>query len=131
MTGTRPSPGRSRRATDRTGAGPALPRDSFQSGLLGGPLRDPAGFGELVGGVVRGVHGGVRAASLVIPDAWLDLRIAGRYQECNIGRGFLGRLVQDESGGRCRRDSTWGTRDGVIWVTNGCSGRFEKVRIQY
>jgi hypothetical protein len=55
----------------------------------------------------------------------------GRYQECNIGRGFLGRLVQDESGGRCRRDSTWGTRDGVIWVTNGCSGRFEKVRTQY
>lgn len=54
----------------------------------------------------------------------------GRYQECNIGRGFLGRLVQDESGGRCRRDSTWGTRDGVIWVTNGCSGRFERVRIK-
>jgi hypothetical protein len=55
----------------------------------------------------------------------------GRYQECNIGRGFVGRLVQDESGGRCRRDSTWGTRDGVIWVTNGCSGRFERVRTKY
>lgn len=54
----------------------ALPRDSFQSGLLGGPLRDPAGFGELVGGVVRGVHGGVRAASLVIPDAWLRVAFA-------------------------------------------------------
>jgi hypothetical protein len=52
----------------------------------------------------------------------------GRYEECNIGRGFVGRLVQDQSGGRCRRDSTWGTRSGVIWVTNGCSGRFERLR---
>ena len=52
----------------------------------------------------------------------------GRYQECSIGSGYVGRLVQDESGGRCRRDSTWGTRDGVIWVTNGCSGRFERLR---
>jgi hypothetical protein len=54
----------------------------------------------------------------------------GRYQECSIGRGNVGRLVKDESGGRCRRDSTWGTRDGVIWVTNGCSGRFERVRFK-
>ena len=53
-----------------------LPRDAFQSGLLGGPLRDPAGFEALVGGVVRGVHGGVRAASLVIPDAWLRVAFA-------------------------------------------------------
>ena len=54
----------------------------------------------------------------------------GRYAECSLGRGHVGRLVRDESGGRCRRDSTWGTRSGVVWVTNGCSGRFERVRIQ-
>ena len=52
-----------------------LPRDTFHSGLLGGPLRHPDGFEELVGGLVRGVQGGrsagIRAASLVIPDAWL------------------------------------------------------------
>ena len=54
----------------------------------------------------------------------------GRYAECSLGRGYIGRLVRDESGGRCRRDSTWGTRSGVVWVTNGCSGRFERVRIQ-
>jgi hypothetical protein len=54
----------------------ALPRDAFHSGLLGGPLRDPAAFQELVGGLVRGIGGGragVRAASLVIPDAWLRI----------------------------------------------------------
>ncbi|HET7202437.1 MAG TPA: DUF3011 domain-containing protein [Steroidobacteraceae bacterium] len=55
----------------------------------------------------------------------------GRYNECSVGRGYVARLVRDESGGRCRRDSTWGTRTGVVWVTNGCSGRFERVRTQY
>jgi hypothetical protein len=58
----------------------ALPRDAFHSGLLGGPLRDPAGFEALVGGLVQGVPGGrstgIRAASLVIPDAWLRVAFA-------------------------------------------------------
>jgi hypothetical protein len=52
----------------------------------------------------------------------------GRYRECSIGAGHFGRLLRDNSNGRCRKDSTWGTRNGVIWVTNGCRGRFEKVR---
>jgi hypothetical protein len=51
-----------------------------------------------------------------------------RYRECSIGPGYFGRLLRDNSGGRCRENSTWGTRNGVIWVTNGCRGRFEKVR---
>ena len=54
----------------------------------------------------------------------------GRYRECAIGAGYFGRLLRDNSNGRCRQDSTWGTRNGVIWVTNGCRGRFEKVRGQ-
>ena len=37
------------------------------------------------------------------------------------------RLSRDYTG-RCRKDSTWGTRPGVLWVTNGCQGRFELVR---
>jgi hypothetical protein len=54
----------------------ALPVDAFHSGLLGGPLRDPAAFQELVGGVVRGslaskANKGLKEASLVVPDAWL------------------------------------------------------------
>ncbi len=49
----------------------ALPRDPFQHGPLGGPLRDPAAFRELVAGLVRSIPGGVREASLVLPDAWL------------------------------------------------------------
>jgi hypothetical protein len=57
-----------------------LPRDAFHSGLLGGPLRDPAGFekltGELVHGAPSGRTTGVRAASLVIPDAWLRVAFA-------------------------------------------------------
>lgn len=49
-----------------------------------------------------------------------------RYSECTIGRGYEAQLVRDHTG-RCRRDSTWGTRPGVIWVTNGCKGRFQLV----
>ncbi len=49
----------------------ALPRDPFLHGPLGGPLRDPLGFRELVAGMVKAIPGGVRDASLVLPDAWL------------------------------------------------------------
>jgi len=48
-----------------------LPRDPFQHGPLGGPLRDPAAFRDLVAGMVKAIPGGVREASLVLPDAWL------------------------------------------------------------
>lgn len=49
----------------------ALPRDPFQHGPLGGPLRDPAAFQALVAELVKGIPGGLREASLVLPDAWL------------------------------------------------------------
>jgi hypothetical protein len=51
-----------------------LPHDAFHSGPLGGPLRDPAGFQNLIGTLIKdapGSRGGIREASLVIPDAWL------------------------------------------------------------
>jgi hypothetical protein len=49
----------------------ALPRDPFQHGPLGGPLRDPAAFRELVAGMVKTIPGGARDASRVLPDSWL------------------------------------------------------------
>jgi hypothetical protein len=49
----------------------ALPRDPFQHGPLGGPLRDQAAFKELVAAQVKAIPGGVREASLVLPDTWL------------------------------------------------------------
>jgi len=48
-----------------------LPGDAFLNGLLGGPLRDPGAFRELVGALLLGIPGGVREASLIVPDAWL------------------------------------------------------------
>jgi hypothetical protein len=51
-----------------------------------------------------------------------------RYRECPIAHGYVGRLVGDESGGKCRNAGAWGTRDGVVWVDLGCKGRFELVR---
>jgi len=52
-----------------------------------------------------------------------------RYRECEVPRGYEGRLVRDYSG-RCRQDSTWGNRPGRIWVTSGCQGRFHVVPIR-
>ena len=49
-----------------------------------------------------------------------------RYQECALRKGYDARIVRDYTG-RCRKDSTWGTRTGVLWVTNGCQGRFQLV----
>jgi hypothetical protein len=49
-----------------------------------------------------------------------------RYQECALRKGYEARIVRDYSG-RCREDSTWGTRPGALWVTNGCQGRFQIV----
>jgi hypothetical protein len=58
----------------------------------------------------------------------IECRSSGnRYTECSIRQGREGRLVRDYTG-RCRKDSTWGTRPGVVWVTNGCQGRFEIVK---
>ncbi len=53
-----------------------LPADSFHNGMLGGPLRDAGAFRELVGAILENLPGGVREASLVIPDAWLRVTYA-------------------------------------------------------
>ncbi|HET9767380.1 MAG TPA: hypothetical protein VFS60_11070 [Thermoanaerobaculia bacterium] len=50
-----------------------LPAESFQAGVLGGPLREPAVFGERLAQLVGGLSAPVREASLVLPDAWLRL----------------------------------------------------------
>lgn len=48
-----------------------LAADAFQSGPLGGPLRSPDAFGELLRAVLERCSTPVREASLVLPDAWL------------------------------------------------------------
>lgn len=53
-----------------------LPPDAFHSGLLGGPLRDPAAFAERLAAFVGALPGPLKAASLVVPDAWLRVVFA-------------------------------------------------------
>jgi hypothetical protein len=61
-----------------------LAPETFMNGLLGGPLRDPGAFREVVGALVKDIPGGVREASLVVPDAWLRVT----YAECgDLPRG--------------------------------------------
>jgi len=48
-----------------------LAPDVFQQGLLGGPLNNTVTFGELVKNFVAGISVPVKAASLVLPDAWM------------------------------------------------------------
>ncbi len=52
----------------------ALSGDTFLAGPLGGPLRDPRAFADLVAGLVKNLRSegvSLKAASLVIPDGWL------------------------------------------------------------
>ena len=49
----------------------ALPPKQFQSGLLGGPLREPETFEAALSALLAQVEEPVREASLVIPDTWL------------------------------------------------------------
>lgn len=53
-----------------------LPPDAFLSGPLGGPLRDPAAFTRVLAELVQSVPGGVKEASLILPDAWLRISFA-------------------------------------------------------
>jgi hypothetical protein len=52
----------------------------------------------------------------------------GRYRECALGEGFTARLIQDLSG-RCRDEADWGASEGLLWVNNGCHGRFERMPV--
>ena len=47
-----------------------LPANSFQSGVLGGPLRDTAGFAELLDRLIEEIAVGLHEATLVLPDRW-------------------------------------------------------------
>ena len=58
----------------------------------------------------------------------LVCKSTGPYQECALGTGYTARLVEDLSG-RCEDEADWGAREGLLWVNNGCQGRFERVRV--
>jgi hypothetical protein len=48
----------------------------------------------------------------------------GRYQECRTdgaGRVVLARQLSDTA---CVEGRTWGTRNGMVWVSGGCRGEF-------
>ena len=47
----------------------------------------------------------------------------GRYRECRIQGGSNAELVRAYAG-NCRKDSTWGLRPGLVWVTAGCQAQF-------
>jgi hypothetical protein len=50
---------------------------------------------------------------------------AGERAECRIRNGGQVELVRQLSSAACTRNSTWGTRYGVLWVARGCRGEFE------
>lgn len=50
-----------------------LPAETFQPGVLGGPLRDARAFFEALGALVARLPKKVDQASLVLPDTWLRL----------------------------------------------------------
>ena len=65
--------------------------------------------------VLRGESGGGQ---------YFDCRSTdGRYRECRIQGGSDAQMVRTYTG-NCRKDSTWGLRPGVVWVTAGCQAQF-------
>jgi hypothetical protein len=46
-----------------------------------------------------------------------------RYRECRFHGGRNAELVRAYTG-NCRKDSTWGLRPGLVWVTAGCQAQF-------
>lgn len=77
-----------------------LPPEAFHEGLLGGTLKEVRGFRDALAALVRQLPGTVKAASLVLPDAWLrvaftesgDLPAGGRALD-DVLRFKLRRLV--------------------------------------
>ncbi len=77
-----------------------LPPEAFHEGLLGGTLKEVRGFRDALAALVRQLPGTVKAASLVLPDAWLrvaftesgDLPASGRALD-DVLRFKLRRLV--------------------------------------
>ena len=50
----------------------------------------------------------------------------GRYRECRIQGGSDAQMVRTYTN-TCRKDSTWGVRPGVVWVTAGCQAQFRAI----
>lgn len=50
-----------------------LPEDTFQSGVLGGVIRDAKGFQERLQTLLKGLDAPPGEASLVLPDTWMRL----------------------------------------------------------
>lgn len=48
----------------------------------------------------------------------------GRYRECRAGFNGPAQLVRQLSDTRCVEGRNWGSRPGLIWVDQGCRGRF-------
>ena len=72
---------------------------------------------EVVGGDPGGGGGG----------QYFDCRSTdGRYRECRIQGGTDAQMVRTYTG-NCRKDSTWGVRPGVVWVTAGCQAQFRAI----
>jgi hypothetical protein len=78
----------------------ALPPEGFQSGLLGGPLREPAAFAAAVSRLVGRIGAPVKEAALTVPDAWLRVAFAeagklpaGAAERAEVLRWKLKRLV--------------------------------------
>lgn len=50
----------------------------------------------------------------------------GRYRECRMQGGMDAQMVRTYTGS-CRKDSTWGVRPGLVWVTAGCQAQFRAI----
>ncbi|HBD20292.1 MAG TPA: hypothetical protein DC063_09550 [Arenimonas sp.] len=67
------------------------------------------------------------------PDNWqarsvICSSVKNRYAQCATPFRGRARLVENLSKTRCVENQNWGSRKGMVWVDNGCRGRFSEGR---
>ncbi len=71
-------------------------------------------------GEFAAMQGGVDGAGVEVRCESAD----GRYKQCGTGLYGSPRLVRQLSDTACRSNTTFGLRDGALWVDQGCRGIF-------
>lgn len=67
------------------------------------------------------------------PDNWqarsvICSSVRDRYAQCATPFRGRAKLVENISKTRCVENQNWGSRKGMVWVDNGCRGRFSEGR---
>lgn len=112
---------------DQSG-GRALPEDQLQF-YLDQVGRSDWGFSDIKRDIATSLAGQRPSVPPARPTSSVACGSSNyRYRECRTGFRGHAALVQTTSKTRCVEGHNWGSRPGVVWVDQGCQGRFVEGR---